>query len=278
MGGPGVVVATWGIMWGCWTSWVHAVPAPAYDPIEAASVEVFGERRLLGSGWVVANEGLAFTAAHVVQGKANIELRLADGQRCPAEVLAWDRGHDLALLRSSSLPKDQPGLQLAAAVPEPGHPAFLFGSPIFRHGIMVTGYVSKPEPSYEWNPDLRTIVEIHYLSAPSPVGMSGGVWVNEKGMVVGLQSGMMVHQGAPVGIAFACGVEPMRSLLEKRTSRSDPFLGAVVEEMGEQKPSVLETIPADTRGVVVRILVEGSPMQSILQVGDVVQSVNGAGI
>jgi S1-C subfamily serine protease len=55
-----------------------------------------------GTGWV-ARRGLVVTAAHVVAGQDDTVVDLQSGGRLPADVVAFDRSNDIAVLRVSDL-------------------------------------------------------------------------------------------------------------------------------------------------------------------------------
>ena len=59
-----------------------------------------GRQRGLGSGFVVAADGLIATNLHVIGENRVIEVQLADGKRCEVTAIhAFDRFLDLAILR-----------------------------------------------------------------------------------------------------------------------------------------------------------------------------------
>src|SRR5258707_706852 len=105
-------------LWPCMVS--HAAPReeasahdePAldgtalYDHVRSASVEILIAGRQDGSGWFASDDGLVVTAAHVVWGHVGrkgeghrVEVISPKLGRLDAEIVAVDRGHDLALLQ-----------------------------------------------------------------------------------------------------------------------------------------------------------------------------------
>jgi S1-C subfamily serine protease len=77
-----------------------------------------------GTGWV-ARPDLIVTAAHVVAGQNDTVVDLLSGGRLPADVVAFDRRNDLAVLRVSGL-----GLRpLRLASARPGTPVAVLGFP-----------------------------------------------------------------------------------------------------------------------------------------------------
>jgi uncharacterized membrane protein required for colicin V production len=77
-----------------------------------------------GTGWV-ARSDLIVTAAHVVAGQNDTVVELQSGARMPAEVVAFDRRNDVAVLRVRDL-----GLRaLPLASPRPGAAVGVLGFP-----------------------------------------------------------------------------------------------------------------------------------------------------
>jgi S1-C subfamily serine protease len=77
-----------------------------------------------GTGWVARTE-LVVTAAHVVAGHEDTIVELQSGDRLPAQVVAFDRRNDIAVLRVSNL-----GLRALPLVdPKPSEPVAVLGFP-----------------------------------------------------------------------------------------------------------------------------------------------------
>jgi len=65
----------------------------------APAVIFIGDERSLGTGFFVAESGLALTAAHVVDGRRDVNVVLHGGKRTRARVIASHPDVDLALLQ-----------------------------------------------------------------------------------------------------------------------------------------------------------------------------------
>jgi uncharacterized membrane protein required for colicin V production len=77
-----------------------------------------------GTGWV-ARTNLVVTAAHVVAGERDTVVELQSGARLPADVVAFDRRNDVAVLRVGDL-----GLSpLRLVDPKPGSAVAVLGFP-----------------------------------------------------------------------------------------------------------------------------------------------------
>jgi len=228
--------------------------------VQAAAVEVLVNGRLAGSGAVIDRDGIVLTAAHVANAKdLKIEILLANETRVPAIVHAKDASHDILLLK---LPENDSGysaVPLARKLPLVGSNAFLVGSPLFRHRLMFTGTVAQSNLSAEFlNPHY---VEVFYIQSASPHGTSGGAWVNGHGQLIGLQSAMLFVNNAPQGIAFVAPLSAIKNLLENPRTIAVASAGFAVEELWEQPPNYLQQLTDDTTGVVIKVILPGSPLE-----------------
>ncbi len=176
------------------TATVAAAPvADLYERAQRAGVELIVDGHLDGSGVVVSSEGLVLTAAHLVHGE-RLEIRSRHLGRHRVAVVAVDVGHDLALLRLPRRTEAYPHLQLAQRSPQPPADVYLYGSPLYRHGVLLRGTLARSSPTYEYQPQRGHYVRVTHVSGSSPVGTSGGPWLDPRGRIIGIQSGL-VHDG-----------------------------------------------------------------------------------
>lgn len=234
-------------------------PAPGvYDRAMKASLEILVDDHLSGSGFVIDSSGLAITAAHVVPDRTRrIEGLSPEAGRVDLEVIALDRGHDVALVRLPPRDAPYPSLPLGDRRPAVGEELYLLGAPIYRHGVMLRGAMGRDDLTYEFLPDEQYYLSVYHLSGPSPPGTSGGPWLDETGKVVGLQSGLMHDSGAPVGIAYMAPVQAMRRLLQHKRDAATASLDAAFEELWEHHADVLERFPPRAEGLLVAVLRPG---------------------
>ena len=246
-----------------------------YERLKAASVEVLVNRRLHGSGCLVHRDGTVLTAAHVVPaGDAMIEILSPTLGRIRAEIQAVDPGHDLALLALPRKKGGYPFLPVARQPPANGSAAFLFGAPLFRHGLLMRGSIARTSPSFEFVDG--HYIEVQYLVAATPGGSSGGPWVTAEGELFGLQSSAMIIGSAPQGVAFAAPLKAIQQLLKTRQSTAPATLGSAFEEIWEQQPAVLEIMVQGTEGLVVRVLDKSGPLAAAgVRDGDIILTANG---
>lgn len=241
--------------------WLEAVvgcAAPRSQPntyakLKEASVEILVNGRLAGAGSVVDGKGHVLIANHMTPGEgAKIEAQSVSLGRHPLRIVARDRGHDLVLLKLPARKKAYRHLSLAKAQPKAGQPVYLFGAPVFRHHVMIRGTVARDRPVFEFYDG--AFREIVHISAISPIGTSGGPWVNAAGELVGVQSAAMTIKGAHQGIAYAAPLDSLRQLLEKKKTIESATMQTGVEEIWGQETGFIGKLPKGFRGLVVRQL------------------------
>ncbi len=249
---------------------------PVYDRAAAASIEILVDDRLTGSGLIATPEGLAFTACHVVlDTRRRIEVRSPTG-RMPVRVVARDFGHDVAVLRLPRRAAPYPHLELARSDPEPGEGISLFGAPMYRHQVLLKGYVARKGTTFEYLGDEAYYVRVVHLGAPSPPGTSGGPWLNAEAKVVGLQSGLMHSGGSAVGIAFMAPRKALMTLLATQKDARTPTVGVAFEELWEQDRDFVQLFPPRTEGLVVaRLRRQGPGSKAGLRALDVIVGIDG---
>lgn len=155
-----------------------------------------------GSGVVLAAGGWIVTARHVVETALSIEVRLADGRRLPAELVAQDPLTDVALLRvKAELPPILP-----AAPPRLGQPVCALGN-VYGLGLAQScGVVSALHRS---NARFNPIEDFVQTDAAVNPGSSGGALVDRSGRLVGLVSAIFAGAGdGNLGVNFALS-QPM---------------------------------------------------------------------
>ncbi len=150
-----------------------------------------------GSAVAVLPGGYLATALHVVERAEEIAVRLHDGRRLPARLVAGDAASDLALLRVDA---DLPVLPVA---PEPplGAPVCAVGNP-FGLGLSVScGVVSAVRRS---GVGFNAVEDFVQTDAAVNPGASGGALVDEAGRLVGMLSAIFTKDSdADIGVNFA---------------------------------------------------------------------------
>lgn len=236
-------------------------PQRIAERIDHAVVEILVNGRMSGSGAIISESGIVATAAHVVSNQeAQIQVLMFDNQRIPVTIYAKDAGHDALLLKMEPRANGYPFLLPPKRTLVTGDRVYMIGTPLFRHRLLFSGTVSKANPSAEFlNPHY---IQTFYIQSASPHGTSGAVWVNGWGHYVGIQSSMLWRNQAPQGIAFASPYSAVKDLLNNPRLVQTATAGFAVEELAEQTPEYLANIPPDMRGVVIKVLLKGSPLEA----------------
>jgi len=248
-----------------------------YQRCNAACVEVLVNGRHSGSGWFARSDGLVVTAGHLFDRRdGDVEVVSPTRGRLPCSLLAVDRGHDIAVLRTKETAGGFPVLGFSSASLHVGDEIFQFGSPLFRAGVLQPGRVAQPGTSFEFYPDRKGYVEVVHVAGMMQAGTSGGPWLDRAGNVVGLQSGLMSMEGKPVGIAFVVLAAPIRVLMKTLCDAATPDAGFWVDQLWERDAEFLKQFPARAEGLAVSgVRKDGPAAQAGMQPGDVVISAEG---
>lgn len=163
-----------------------------------------GKQQGLGSGFVVAADGLIATNLHVIGEARPISVQTADGKKHDVvSIDAFDRPLDLALIRiaATGLPVlplgDSESLKQGQGVVALGNPQGL------RHSV-VTGVVSGVREI-----DGRKMIQ---LAIPIEPGNSGGPLLDLQGRVHGL---LTMKSAVTENLGFAVPVNSLKPLIEK---------------------------------------------------------------
>ena len=246
-----------------------------YSKVLPGCVEILVGGRLDGSGVIVDKNGSVLTALHVIRKKPKTYESLSrELGRLPLTLVATYRGSDLALL---SLPKRKqvyPTLHLAKKIPEEGSKVFLMGSPIFRHQLMLTGFIARRTPTFSWYDQAFTdTFPITGMAAP---GTSGGPWVNDIGEVFGIQVAGVTTDRGHQGVNSVVGIKSIKKLLNAQKNIVVPTIGSAVEELWGQSPRLLEKLPNHINGLLFRqVTSNGVCAKAGIKNEDIMLSVNG---
>ena len=187
-------------------------PLDAYSRTVAAIVDRVGpavvrvesiardrRRSGMGSGVVIAGDGLVLTNSHVVSGAKRARLAFAEGGAAEAVVLGDDPDTDLALLRTEP-PAGTPAARLGdSKALRRGHLVVAIGNPLGFESTVTAGVVSALGRSLRAQSG-RLIDDVIQTDAALNPGNSGGPLVAANGDVVGINTAMI--NGAQ-GICFA---------------------------------------------------------------------------
>ena len=247
------------------------------------TTNVFGQTAstaVVGSGFVLTEDGYVVTNNHVVEGTDNVSVKLHDGSTYPAEVVGGDSLSDVALLKieAEGLSHVAVGDSDAIAV---GEGCIAIGNPLGELTFTMTGgYVSAlpREINISGKP-----ISMFQTDAAINAGNSGGPLFNMAGNVIGITSAKIsgiTGSGASIeGVGFAIPInEALRvvyDLQEYGYVRGRAFLGVTVKE--------LDAATADTYGLPVGPIVQSVVADSCadkagIAVKDIILAFNGRNV
>ncbi|MGE0348170.1 Do family serine endopeptidase [Hydrogenophaga sp.] len=228
-----------------------------------------------GSGFIISDDGLVLTNAHVVRNAQRVTVKLTDRREFVAKVLGSDPRTDVAVLRIDA--KDLPVVPLGSARDlNVGEWVLAIGSPFGFENSVTAGVVSAKGRSL---PDDSFVPFIQTDVAVNP-GNSGGPLFNTRGEVVGINSQIYSRTGGYQGLSFAIPMETVLKVKDQIVAHGEARharLGVSVQEVNQ---TLAESFRLDKpAGALVSSVEPGGPADKAgLKVGDVIREVDGHAI
>ena len=239
---------------------------PGFDQFDLWGPRFEQQVPVLGSGFVVHEDGYIVTNAHVVEGVKRIKVVFSDGREFQAEVVSIDTTKDLAVLRiqaGEKLPFIELGrsddLMIGETVIAIGNP-YGYANTVTSGVVSATGRDIQVTEGY-W---LRGLIQ---TDAPINPGNSGGPLLNINGQLIGITSAIRAEAQ---NIGFAIPVDTLidnlsRMLMPEKLRRVS--LGLTMGRMRTQ---------GQTTGLAVDAVSKGSPAdQKGLASGDLITAIDG---
>ncbi|XP_061562392.1 serine protease HTRA1B-like isoform X2 [Phycodurus eques] len=191
--------------------------APAVVHIELYRKMIYSKREVAvasGSGFVVSEDGVVVTNAHVVANKHRVKVELKSSGTFDAKILDVDEKADIALIKIDVRSK-LPVLPLGRSADlRPGEFVVAIGSPFSLQNTVTTGIVSTTTRGGK-ELGLRDS-DMDYIQTDAIInyGNSGGPLVNLDGEVIGINTLKVT-----AGISFAIPSDKIRQFLTESHER-----------------------------------------------------------
>lgn len=142
------------------------------------------ERRGLGSGVIMTDQGYILTGHHVIDNADEIIVTLQDGRNLDAQLIGYDIHTDLAVLKVNA--DDLPVIpQVDDMQPRVGDLVMAIGNPLNLGQTITQGIISATERAGSGN-GLRQYADYIQTDAVMNEGSSGGALIDSNGNLVGI--------------------------------------------------------------------------------------------
>jgi serine protease Do len=233
----------------------------------------------LGTGFVIRDDGVVVTNAHVIAGASRIVVMTRDGRTHLARLLGADETNDIAVLKV-----DARGLRVA---PLGNSDSLLVGEWAIAIGNPYGFLLGNSEPSVtagvisgvgrnlvDRGAGPSAYFDMVQTDASINPGNSGGPLVNADGEVIGVNSSIYSTSGGSIGLGFAIPINRARRVVEDLLEHGAvrrPWVG--IKLRVERATGVRDVL---SRGVVVAGVTPGSPAaRAGVQPGDVLLTARG---
>lgn len=225
----------------------------------------------LGSGVIVSKDGFVLTNNHVVEGADDIEVALLDGRRATAKVVGTDPDTDLAVLKIElpELPTITLGNTEQIAV---GDAVLAIGNPFGVGQTVTSGIVSALGRNQL---GINTFENFIQTDAAINPGNSGGALVDERGLLIGINTAIYSRSGGSLGIGFAIPVNTAKQVMESLIADGSVKRGWIGVEPRDLTPEIAQSFNLPVKqGVLITGVLQNGPAGSAgLRPGDVVTQV-----
>ena len=228
--------------------------------------------RGMGSGFIVSDDGVILTNAHVVADAATVIVKLTDKREFKAKVVGIDKPSDVAVLRIDA--RNLPTVPLGdPAEMQVGDWVLAIGSPFGFENSVTAGIISAKSRSLAdegYVPFIQTDVAIN-------PGNSGGPLLNLKGQVIGINSQIYSRSGGYQGVSFAVPINVAAQVEAQLLSSGKVTRGRLgVAIQGVNQALAQSFGLPSAQGALISQVEKGSPAEKAgLEAGDVILSFNG---
>jgi serine protease Do len=250
-----------------------------------------GERRALGSGFIVDPRGYIITNNHVVDGADKIFVKLStdpDGQSGyegrRATVVGVDKDTDIAVIKIDAdkpLPTVKLGNSDGAQV---GDWVLAIGSPFALSKTVTAGIISAKDRSID-EPGPNGISQSQFqrfiqTDAAINPGNSGGPLVDMAGQVVGMNTAIYTQSMGSQGVGFAMPANTIAQIYNMLIGPQHKVVrGSIGVSFQPAVSSAVNRMYGFSNGVIVSTVTpSGGAAKAGMQPGDIIVSIEGRNI
>ena len=227
----------------------------------------------LGSGVVLAADGLIVTNHHVIDAAEDIEVIAPDGRRAKAKIVGGDPETDLAVLRVS-LSELKPIAVGNAEEARVGDPVLAIGNPFGVGQTVTMGIISALGRNQL---GINTFENFIQTDAAINPGNSGGPLVDAEGRLLGINTAIYSRTGGSLGIGFAIPVSTVRNVVDQIVATGAVTRGYIGVEPQDITPEMAEAfkLPRREGAIIAGLLRNGPAEKAGVKVGDILLEVDG---
>lgn len=248
-----------------------------------------GERRALGSGFIVDSRGYIITNNHVVDKADTIFVKLStdadnpfDHGR-PAKVVGVDKDTDIAVIKIDA-PQPLPTIKLGNSdAAQVGDWVLAIGSPFSLSKTVTAGIISAKnrtidEPAGPGGVATNQFQRFIQTDAAINPGNSGGPLVDVAGQVVGMNTAIYTSSGGSAGVGFAMPANTITAVYNQLIGPEHKVTrGSIgITFQAAQSSAVSRMYGANSGSVIIgAVSPGGGAAKAGLQPGDVIVSLDG---
>ena len=257
---------------------VHDQSSPA--------VSLVARESSIGSGIVVAANGLILTNAHVVENATSVQVTVYDhpdqssslngnARRLKAKILGRDALTDIALIQVEA--DDLKALTLADSDQvRVGQIGLAFGSPLGLENTVTLGVISSTQRQLNVN---SPVIYLQTDASINP-GNSGGPLVDIHGEVIGMNTMIETQSGGNEGVGFSIPSNTLEFVYEQLRTVGHVRRGALGISVSSISPVLAQGLGLpDKPGVILEDVTPGSSADIAgLHPGEVIAAIDGKAI
>ena len=231
----------------------------------------------LGSGVIVAPEGIVVTNTHVIKGRGEAEIRIAlsDKREFDAKVITQDDKTDIAILKIEGGETNFPTIELEDSDSlEVGDLVLAIGNPFGVGQTVTSGIISALQRTEVSHSDAQVFIQTDAAINP---GNSGGALVDMSGKLIGINTMIFTQSGGSQGIGFAIPTNLVRLYVDSAASGKKverPWIGARLEAVTRETAEGLG-LDRVAGALVARVSTKGPAADAGIEPGDVITKVDG---